>query len=238
MFDELHRYLGWNNNFPHSEVLLVLDEGPGSSFITHHFISCFLKQSLPVCLVSTSQSFSHYVQVGTKIGANLEKACNDGFLNHIDLMSMFLQHYLEPNEDTWNVQHIYQNVKKEISKAMKNSDTALLIIDDITVLSSLLQPSDVNHFLHYLHTLSKSMEFSMVLTMPILSQENTTRVQISAIHYADTVLRVKPLQTGYSKDVHGQLETTKGGRGRGELQFKLSDKNLHLFATGTSAAVL
>lgn len=238
MFEELHQYLGWTNNFPQSEVLLVLDEGSDSGFLIHHFISCFLKQSLPVCSVSTSQTFTHYAQVGTKIGVNLEKACIDGSIQHISLMSEFLQHYLEPSKGGWSAKHIYQSVKKEITKLMKSCTTALLVIDDISVLSSLLPTSDVNHLLHYLHILSKSMEFSIVLVMPKLISEQTSRVQVLATHYADTVLRVKPLQTGYSKDVHGQLEIIKGDCSIGVRQFKLSDKNLHLFAVGTSMAVL
>lgn len=237
MFDELHQYLGWTNNFPRDEVLLVFDEGSDSGFFTHHFISCFLKQRLPVCLISTSQTFNHYAQVGTKIGANLEKALNDGIIHHIDLMSMYLKHYLEPNNEGWSVLHVYETVKEGVSMLLKSSASALVIIDDVSVLSSLFSPSDVKHFLHHLRLLSKSMEFSVALTMPTFGHKQTSIVQNFATHHADTILRVRPLQTGYSKDVHGQLEIIKG-RGGGDRQFKLSDKCLHLFATGTSTAVL
>ena len=86
--------------------------------------------------------------------------------------------------------------------------------------------------------------------------EGEGRLRTHLLHRCDVSLSVKGLKTGYSRDVHGEVRlewrrgredgggcfVRAGGKDRGEsarcAQFKVTDRNVQLFARGTSRTVL
>lgn len=260
MFEELNHRLGWTlDSLPRSKIVLITSDDVEGGFLLHHFISMYVKQKHPVCLVTLAQSYPHYVQAGLKMSSNLEKAKLEARLCHLDLMSIFLKSYLKTessgkinenllrviqNPDT-ELKNIYLSIRSSLLElASKNANCdgpSLLVIDDISTLMSIgFSISALADFIHYLHVLCTSQNVLLVTVMPVMI-EGDCRILLKILtYYSDTVISVKGLSSGYCKDVHGDLHLTKKDNRlcNSVWQYKLSDKNLNIFAKGTSAAVL
>ncbi|XP_039249238.2 elongator complex protein 6-like [Styela clava] len=257
MFEELNQRLGWGSAAPLEKgLLLISSEDTDGGFLLHHFLSLFVKHKLPVLLVTLSQSFSHYAQACMKIGANLEKARTNGHVCCINIMEELVSNYLEFRQldeeeeeekninltKTSNINHIqeiFSIVNSRIEGLSDTMCTSLLVIDDICTLFGLgFSVCDIERFVHYLTIVSKTKRMLLVILMPCFRESKYCRLSKFLTYSAQIIIKVSALPSGHSKDVHGCLQILRKDTPDSIWQYKLHDKNLHIFAKGTSSAVL
>lgn len=261
MFEHLQQQLEWTNSKFRNEILLITSRGTDGGFLLHHFISYYLKQAFPVCLVTLAQTFAHYSQAGLKIGANLDRAKKNGFLHHIDLLARLSSSYLTKTGQSkdkikstgseglhCNLEKLFHEIRTQLDSLVKNPqheknnpDPALLVIDDLSMLLCWgFNENDVINFIHYIRVLCKQHNVLLVTLMPVIEDDHYTALLKHVEHMSECIIRVKDLPSGHSKDIHGHLQILKRGKEENDsqMQYKLSDKNLIIFPKGTSPAVL
>ncbi|KAL5493626.1 hypothetical protein EMCRGX_G014830 [Ephydatia muelleri] len=154
---------------------------------------------------------------------------------------------------------LYRTICLCVKELMKNNpeQPVCLVMDDFSLLLSLgLQLQELVKFVHQCHFLlcttvgycKRSGYF--ILTVhndQDCHDEDEMLLKTHTLHICDINLHVEGLSTGYSQDVHGELivewrnpeqSSSKAALSRKCMQFRLSEKSVHLFAKGMSDAVL
>lgn len=213
--------------------LLVLESATDASLVLHHFLSYFLRNENNVCFLGLSQTFNHYNSVGTKLGTPLTVHKDSGslvFIEGLKEIGNLLGNSCDDFETTESVQEdigrsqtfdcsanflksLYQRIVQTI-KNWQDNKPFLLIVDDLTVLIDLgFETKDILMFMTYLKGLVRNAGdstngtlVSLVKTQLDSEDEQTDVVARQLIHSADTVLYCSALQSGYCKDVHGQVQ--------------------------------
>nr|XP_002120664.1 elongator complex protein 6 [Ciona intestinalis] len=245
MFDQLNNFLGWRTTDGLKEDFILLKDGGPSfieaPFLLHHFISFYLRSGHKVVLTSLEQTPPHYVVSGSKIGCNLEREISERNLEVVDLLGSSLNEYLSLNEDKSNS----SSTLKDLYQKLQKMTWKVLIIDDVSLLLSLgHNENDVINFLHYLHVLSRK-KGGCLITLLHHTVDYDLALYRKCERLASLTIEVQALGTGFSKDVHGNLCAVKRNvlnnasvQRKTSKQFKLTDRTLHIFAAGTSSAVL
>jgi len=117
-------------------------------------------------------------------------------------------------------------------------DNTLVIMDQISMLSCLgISNRSIYILGHYLALRITSLRNTQLVIRIFDSGPNNNLLplvsRLSSLH-----LGVSGLETGLSKDVSGVLEISTLDSDTKTLQFKLLDKDVRIFAPGTSSAVL
>merc|ERR1712137_510780 len=166
-------------------------------------IDTFLKEDLVVCLVAFSQTLQHYTAVSKKIGRNIASAKvkdNFHFINQLTT---------PPSMDAWNttaLQSIYNQFCDVIEKAGDKS--VCFLVDDLTVMSDCTdKPQDMLTFIKYCRSLISDKHTFMCLSQTTEpdAEEMESKLMTEIMHQADLLLVIRPLSTGYSKDIHGRI---------------------------------
>ena len=76
-------------------MILINEFENGGSFLTNYFITRFIKDEFGICLISTSQTNSHYANVANKNSVNLKKFQDDNLFLQFDFMQHFANKFLE-----------------------------------------------------------------------------------------------------------------------------------------------
>nr|ACO11435.1 UPF0405 protein TMEM103 [Caligus rogercresseyi] len=238
MFPELHTSLRWDQ-FPWREgkTLTVLEKGSAdASFVLTHLLSMVSKDpQLSSVLLSLEQTKGHYAALSSKTGGSSLLKHGDRMkvvevLKHVHEFYLGLQSK-EPMLDflgSRDLSGLYTRVEQECRP------NCLLMIDNISVLQELgVSIGEVIRFVHKMKDLAKRLSGSLVL----IAKEDTSVGRFIA-HISDYVLEVSHLKTGYSFSVTGNLAYRWGELAQDDLQYLCKDKAIHVFAKGTSSAVL
>ncbi|WAQ97229.1 ELP6-like protein [Mya arenaria] len=264
MFTDINNALNINTDFLSNPCLIGIGEnGADCSFLIHHFISLYLKNGVTVVLISFKQALNHFNGVGAKIGCNLLKFKEQnrfGYVDGLRNLSQCVNNGIGNAAYSWtncvnDVGHIdSMALMKEIifhmssiTEKMQEPGAMTLIIDNITPLLDVgMTPTEVTKLIQYLKAhIENDIRGNFVVGCysDKIDEEGSTLSKYIH-HSADLFLEVKGLETGYCKDVHGQLlahwpqgylrekAVTKS------WQYKLTDKTCALFAAGMSSAVL
>lgn len=234
------------------------------SFLVHHFLSLFVKENYNIVFLSLCQSYNHYVNVGNKIGNNISSAKDSNKLIFIDGLKLFglALNNLNDNQeelatgriDVRDIRQMYKMLIEKVNSfpndTSSNNVSTVLIIDNLSVLLDVgISAEDVTGLVHYLQQfVVQQLGGCVVLGMnnDLGTDDDAGDLVWKFIQHCCTLaLQVRGLDTGYCRDVHGQIvarwpinkgkiteEVTKSS------QFKLSDKTCQLFAVGMSTAVL
>jgi len=240
MFDRLEAVTGCVDN---RTFFTLWDKSKGrSGFINHHFISYGLKNFDKVVLVGLDQSFGHYHGVAMKVGGglNLHKLREQKKLVFIDVMSTMLQDVLD-DSPAKNPDKSLEGLCQQILDAA--SEPCFLIIDHLSILSHLgystrSQLVFTNKLLR--HTRDKGGK--LLVSYSSLSTNHTDSLATYLHRTADLSFLIEDLKTGRSKDVSGYLciatRDENGAFSRKDLQYRLEERTVKVFAPGTSGAVL
>ncbi|CAC5378965.1 unnamed protein product [Mytilus coruscus] len=247
---QTERINGWFAGISESTV-----EG---SFLVHHFLSHSFKSSTPVCFVALSQSFGHYNVISQKFGTNLstQKETNKlVFVEGLKLLGNTCCKDCDKGDNSVDDKSVLINLLQSISTSYKdlkekNCCSPTIIIDNISVLIALgFSTKDVITFCHYLHeVIHEDIGEKGCLVLYANNGKHNGDEQMKIVwnwmcHNCTVTMEVSGLPTGYCKDVHGEIAVkhrhslTKPGKER-RMQYKLTDKNIILFAAGMSSAVL
>ena len=264
---QISNFLGVDSRcFPENENIIIGDSSKEGGFLIHYFLNLCNKQSRPICVLALSQSFYHYNSVAQKLGSNLTTACNDTKNVHfIEGLKSLTACYDQSgsgnscisnaflkliNGDTGDIlEYIKSSIKDLQLKSTSSSHSPIVIVDDLSVLLAAgISTKDIILFYNGLHCIVSSPDINgSLITFTNLDTDDDELEEIWTFmsHSSSLRLNVAALSTGFCKDVHGQMKVEwRDGLTRPRMktvkhtQFKLSDKNVDLFAAGLSAAVL
>ncbi|ELU01035.1 hypothetical protein CAPTEDRAFT_20925 [Capitella teleta] len=263
MFAELNNLLGWSQTqLPSETMCFVRETSDEGSLVLHHLMSLFLKANGgSVCIVGLAQSFTHYSSVATRLSLNLNKLKQDGRFVFVDAMKHIGEDTLVKcgiesagGNDCWLNYHPDQphsSIKGlfwHIKELLKNlNEKTVVIIDDVSILAALGLPvQDVVYFIEYLKKEVMGKRNTLAMLCHCTEGDNDMELLWRQLSYhSDVIFEVSCLQTGLSRDVHGEMKVIKkdssllpGKDNVKKVQFKISDRNVHFFALGLSAAVI
>ncbi|KAF7692076.1 elongator complex protein 6 [Silurus meridionalis] len=269
MFADLNSILNTSpDDVRQREFILLSDRKADASFLIHHFLSFYLKAGCKVCFVGLVQSFSHYSAVAQRLGVNLVQARQKGQLVFVEaLKASAAVMFSESTDDAAQMfdylrspvpelRALFESVCASLIQAEADSSAPpVLIVDDVSVLLSLgVSVRAVLDFTHYCQANICSRLQGCVVTLVRCDDddedededddESSNRLLRALSHQCTLSLRVEGLQTGYCRDIHGQVEIWWRGTGedvqsqRRLFQYKVYDKSVSFFAPGTSSAVL
>lgn len=147
-----------------------------------------------------------------------------------------------------SLQEFYNTIREHILASAKQSANPLIIIDDVNVFVWGGFPvSEALSLLHNIRVLAESVQGTLVSVLHADEEGNDDVESDSFVRTvlsrADIVLMVEALQSGQSRDVHGQLSIINGPKQRGfveaqALHYRLMDNNCTFFAKGIAQGVL
>ncbi|XP_066541225.1 elongator complex protein 6 [Hoplias malabaricus] len=262
MFPDLNSILNFSTDkFRETEFIVLSDRKADASFLVHHFLSFYLRSGCKVCFLGLVQSFSHYSVVGQKLGVNLTQAREKGQLVFLEALKASPGVLLDkdPSDKTHTFDYLrspsadlrglFEFVLSSLSDCGAEA-RPVLIIDDLSVLLSLgVSSGAVLDFTHYCQaTVCSQLQGSVVALVRRDDEEwdedeECSNFLLKALHHQCSVsLSVEGLSTGFCRDIHGQVEIWRRGKGeenqRKMFHYKVHDKGASFFAPGTSRAVL
>jgi hypothetical protein len=190
-------------------------------------VSLYLKNKLNVCLVAFANSFGHYNNIGNKLGNNLNNARDNGSLVFVDTMKILLE-ALSENEIPINhpgalfdtsasgsdsgeaeLRNLFMTIKEQLDAFSDPSKSTLVVIDDTSILLNLgLRPQVVMTFVSYLRRISVQSGHCLLVVQRCdddTDDEDGLLLKRQTSHLSDLLINVRGLQSGYSKDVHGEV---------------------------------
>ncbi|CAG5120105.1 unnamed protein product [Candidula unifasciata] len=256
-----------SSNFPSNDHIIIGNRSCQSDFLVHFFLNLCEKQNRPVVFLGLSQSFGHYNSVGQKLGNNLGSA-RDERKSLVFLESLFdfsesiassstFRSTTAPNPFVELLKGDSTTLLKSINASLETLaqiqtgilSAPVVIIDDLSVLLSAgVAPECLLLFVNSLHELvtSPRIKGSLIISLHLDKEDEKAEELWAYLTHLSTVkVQVTDLASGYCRDVHGEMHAEwrdSHDKPRKSItrhtQFKLSDKNISLFAPGMSAAVL
>ncbi|KAJ3359843.1 Elongator subunit elp6 [Allomyces javanicus] len=258
-------------------IAVVHETGVDAAFVLPTFVhAAALTLQRPIIVVSTHQLFLHYAHVCRKLGGPLHLAHLplDRFL-FIDALSRY---YVDPtapaptaklpvvssapySETTepakGNVVYLHHHadvlatLADLIVEQVRQEGPSLILLDDLMpfVFSDAITSSDLVLFVRRILALAEETNSTLLSTAQNNVGDPDGDMLARALpSLADTVLAIKALQSGYSRDVDGQLLIVRGKRAMARnptalpepvhLQFKVGDKGINYFGHGLAAALV
>lgn len=258
MFAKLNSLFENDGNLAGQRVLLI-ENGSDAGFVLHHFLSAYVKLGLNIVFVPLLQSFSHYNNVGNKLSVSLSNAKEHGSLVVIEAMKILghqiASESLGDDVDSSDIvdfkadkkstlKPLYLQIKTAYEELSKDKST-LIIIDDLSVLLGIgVSTSAIYFFVKYLGSMLADIG-GLLVSLHCGKEDDDAAMLACQLHHQSTMyIQVRGLDSGYCKDVHGEImvdifkANTVESCACKTMQFRILDKNLSLFAVGTSAAVL
>ncbi|ORY96195.1 hypothetical protein BCR43DRAFT_473816 [Syncephalastrum racemosum] len=256
--------LAFKDNIPPPQAHIVLSDSlqASANFLLHHFIVNHLKANRKVVLVGLSQIFNHYFLIGRKLGVNLQASKQSGqfvFLDALTHLNSYTKRTPYPPERVPSAPTAVLDgscssdaLPSFLSTIQSHlSENALLILDDTSVLLDTgFDASSIYDFIYTLkHTLAEKQ--GTLISVVHADESGVEDVDQDAfvrtmLHSADLVLQVQALQSGFARDVHGQLCILPGPQHIPDdtippaqaLHYKILDNTAEFFARGVSRGVL
>ena len=248
---------GWNpQQLPEKELILISSDSADGTFLLPHFLTLFLKAESNVILLTAAQTPDHYKVICSKFGVNLGRCQQEKKFKILNLLEASLRCYVEETNASSesdsdllaafrnnSMKLIYKEIKSNLNLESKN----FVVLDDISILLSIgFSEKDLINFIHYMKVLcgTSICAFLTHYQREVTSGQSAPKLYEHCRFYSTSELQIQGLKSGYSKDVSGNLNfvtKTKDFEKRitiTEMQYKLTDRTLKLFAPGTSSAVL
>jgi hypothetical protein len=221
-----------------------------------------------VTLVSLNHTYIHYHTIELKLNVNLQKEGENGNFRFIDALQGLTSSFIGDfeHEDTLlyasplvsrqdKARPTYISVWKPTTQTATLSEDLFeqitkdgvpdcLIIDYLNPLLYTHEDAEASIYktIQKLYQLTRDGPTTVVVAMHGCSTDVTSmeqRLANSAEHLADVVFRVSGLPTGYSKDVHGQVEVVHKRDAKSyeapkrvKLHYKTFEHQVKLFAPG------
>ncbi|EFJ20718.1 hypothetical protein SELMODRAFT_417995 [Selaginella moellendorffii] len=197
-------------------VLIKDSVAASGGFVLHWLLKALVARAAAssdgsrVVFVALGAPFPHYARIARKQGCNLVSCMEKGQLAFIDLFS---------DPGTWKYSCTAPQdgenplflLFKRIKEAVKHTSGMIYIfIDDVALLEVIVQGSRnrVLDFLHYCRALAcgkqKGCSVVMLLHEDIYAEDESLAFVLELEHSSNVTVRVEPLSTGHSSDVHGQ----------------------------------
>lgn len=247
-----------------SFILISETAKTSANGLVTHFLASGVANNHPVCFVTLHQTWGHYCNIGNKLGLNLRQHSDLGNVKVIDGLKLLSEVLDEGVSDInhpfsflfsvceYPLRNFYNQIKKTVQPWKEDGKYFLIIIENInSVLNMGVKTKDVEIFIHYCRNLigdcsNEKSGSLVVVTTADENDEDASHVTKSLAHLALIHLSSQGLSTGLSREVHGDLKITTFDRYNPhqclpnihQFQYKMEEKNMKLFAPGTSANLL
>ncbi|PRP74728.1 transmembrane protein [Planoprotostelium fungivorum] len=243
MFADLHKILvdSTDKNLRGLFVLVTDTILADGSFVLHHYIHSNLRAEKKTILISLDQTPFHYNSVGKKLGFNLADSNYFSIINGLtnnDPVCTYIRILI-------HLRSLYVQLKEKIDQEKGVN----IVLDNVNILYHMYTREETDMFIQYCTSLIRSQpsvrmtigesnemkesESTLVMLMHEEEEEETMR---SIAYSADLILSAEQLETGYSKEVDGQLtviSTREPGSQRGKsvggrYHYKMNENNVQL----------
>jgi len=236
-------------------LLLLTDHlNAPAEFILNQILGASLRDDRRCVVVSHLQSFSHWNTVAIKLTRNVNLAqslATDSLL--------FIDAAKDPLWSTTTVlsedifKPLYDRVEEYLKKgspAKEDSPEALIIVDDVSVFEWMGSSiEDIKLFLRALMALSRKHNASLVVRHHLVTDDGIDDLLCELMQLCVYHVEVRPLSSGRSGAVSGQIAVHRGPWAEFEsvdksfprsraTQYRLSDTGAVYFERGTGASVL
>ncbi|ESO11916.1 hypothetical protein HELRODRAFT_190074 [Helobdella robusta] len=224
--------------------ILIQGKNNVDLFALHHFLIYFLRNKFSLWMLSSTQSFNHYSNIASKNSLNLMSIQTENKFIFVNAMESLSQQYFSkeivPNEE------ILKTFYNKVSSDLKSfDDKKAIVIDDISTLVMLgFSMKTLRAFINYVQRLSKENNAYFVLnTHTSCNDEDIQLLFNDFAHSFDQLIITEPLNTGFCKEVSGEVTTISKTAIHGRLKkatahYKLSDKAASILPIGLSDAVV
>ncbi|KAK3877728.1 hypothetical protein Pcinc_017584 [Petrolisthes cinctipes] len=246
-------------------TLVTQTSTTSASGLIINFIASSVTADWPVCLLTLHNTWGHYCNIGNKVGLNLRNQREQGTVKVVDglqLVSGVID--AEGNCDDnhsfsfickplqYPLKNLYDNLKQTVHPWRESGVQFQIILEDVASLLHLgVKRKDIETFIHYCWNLVGRSPPSIVGSLVVVAtvdetDEDANLLSHNMIHLASLHLSLHGLSTGPSREVHGLLRITALDRNCPNqcvpliqnFQYKMEEKNMKLFAPGTSANIL
>lgn len=184
------------------------------SFLVHNLLSCCIRQKHKIIFLTFSQKLSHYKSIQGKLGNSsiLGQLIESGDYHFIDCMSIakiaMSKNYTKSNgngetkDSNTFLDDVFTNVQKIAENFNLESNKCFVFVDDLSI-AHLMGAKDYNliKFLNKIKMINENVH--LVVYFQCL---NSNYIFLNELAYtADLFIQVDKLQTGYSKQIDGQV---------------------------------
>jgi len=127
----------------------------------------------------------------------------------------------------------HATTNSEDNKPKDQTQHGVIIIDTLSILLHSSSPLLVLDFVHYLKALLKSNPAHSIVVLTHGEAEDDFAFVKGLQHMADVTFVVGGLESGHSKDIHGQIEVSGVPHAPPLLHFKVFENNVQVFPPGT-----
>lgn len=216
-------------NMDGKTILIEEQHGTNANFLVNAILSHALKKkNAAVCLVLCHNTFSHYHNIGMKLGYNLHDLKKKGQItvvepikitanNVTDMCKNFINRTETIIPDVTSMEHVdiihslFACIKEKYEEAARFTESVVLIIDDINHFFDLgLGVCDTMYFIRYLRSFVTSHPLSQLCILAHVYQGNIQTSNADMIvnalkHVAHLCITTQSFKTGHSIDASGKL---------------------------------
>lgn len=211
-------------------ILIEEQHGTNANFLVNAILLHSLKKmNAAVCLVLCHNTFSHYHNIGMKLGYNLLNLKEKGQITVVEPMKLVASNvtdmckdFIDRTEtiipDVTSMEHVdivhrlFTCIKEKYEEAAMFSESVFLIIDDINNLLDLgLGIRDTIYFMRYLRSFIALYPSSQLCILAHTYQGNKLQTSNADMvanvlkHMANLCVTTQPFKTGHSSDASGKL---------------------------------
>lgn len=266
MFESVKSAIGGSGITTEDGGLILVSETATTSAngLVTHFLTSSVANNHPVCFVTLQQTWGHYCNIGNRLGLNLRQhsdLCNVKVIDGLKLLSEVLDGTVTDINHPFNflfstceypLRNFYNLIKKAVQPWKDDGKYFMIIIENVNCLLNMgIHTKDVEVFINYCRNLigdcvNEKSGSLVVVTTADEKDEDASHVTKTLAHAALIHLSSRGLSTGLSREVHGDLKITAFDRYNPhhclpnihQFQYKMEEKNMKLFAPGTSANLL
>lgn len=199
-------------DLPRNQTIIVNElDGADGSFVCYHFLTLFLRSTNGIVYIfALRHSRSHYESVLAKLGVRLKNCIEQNRFKIFDLTSTFANDEKNISSD-FCLSDQTKLIEEDFKDFIDINKPFLFLIDDISVLLDLTNNfRQVFNFIQQFRklTLKNDGVFVAVTCSYQYADNETDNERVSAIisHYANWLIKIKPLTTGWAKDVQGEVK--------------------------------
>lgn len=231
----------------HDKIVLIKENklADANFIVTHLMKQIFADRNNKICLVNLHNAIKHYVTVGKRLGYDLQKRIDDGYVRLVEPIKSISDdlntHYMRfiNNDSEKLIGYLFKNIESEINGLIGNDDdiNVYLIIDDLSHLLDM--NAGINHILSFINTCINMERVSTIVNCHVASKLDELLAN-SLEYLADVKVEVSELKTGRSVDVTGYMSVVRPScdKASNNYHFKAYDRGIRMFKPGETLKFL
>ncbi|XP_023219524.1 elongator complex protein 6-like [Centruroides sculpturatus] len=201
-------------------LFLKAEPSKDADFIINELLMHFVKNGRSVVLLSTSQTFLHYSNVGLKLGINVKQLRENKQFVCLDVLKSFSGCFESLNntkpedkiascflQSKPTLISVYESIKQAVEDIIENKNEFLLILDDVMLFLSFgASVGDILDLVHYCRLLVKRYGGCLlVCSCDITDDDDNQQMNAILTHLCDKLIVIQGLNTGHSREIDGKV---------------------------------